>query len=76
MASAKSGNRDLCEYLLRKNAKINTVDDSGRNCLHYGCQFRDLCNYLAAKGGNIMQQDENGVTAVHLAAQYNHAYQV
>ena len=74
MAAASSGNRKLCELLMRKNAQLHKKDDRGRNALHYSAPYKEVGDYFASKGGDILAPDDHGITPIHLAATHNHAY--
>lgn len=60
-SAARNGNRELCEFLLSKNAPVNSKDKSGRTPLYYAAKygFRDLFEILKAKGAAAKDMVKN-----------------
>ncbi|KAK2603897.1 hypothetical protein QQS21_003932 [Conoideocrella luteorostrata] len=72
-ASALSGNYTILQMLLRRGAKVNATDDTGRTALHYGVEMghADVVRVLLEHKADAGIVDNQGLSAMHLAVVNN-----
>jgi len=77
VAAANSGHLDICKYLFRKEADVNTLvnDGTSRSPLHAACQmgFASVVQLLLDKNANPKVEDLTKTTPLHLAVRHGHA---
>jgi ankyrin repeat protein len=69
-SAAKSGDRQLVEFLLTKGADINAKDIDGSTVLHYAAESgdRQLVEFLLTKGSDLKAKGHYGDTILQSAA--------
>jgi len=77
VGAANAGHLDVCKYLFRKEADVNTTvrDGTDRTPLHAACQsgFASVVQLLLEKRASPKVEDLTKTTPLHLAAKYGHA---
>jgi ankyrin repeat protein len=77
VAAANSGHLDICKYLFRKEADVNTLVNDGtlRSPLHAACQmgFASVVQLLLDKKASPRVEDLTKTTPLHLAVKHGHA---
>jgi len=77
VAAANAGHLDICKYLFRKEADVNSVvkDGTDRTALHAACRmgFASVVQLLLEKKADARVEDLTKTTPLHLACKYGHA---
>jgi ankyrin repeat protein len=68
-AASAMGHLSVVQFLLRKGARVNKRDDTGRTALHYAAKYlrEDVADFLVESGANLSLEDNIGSTPIDLA---------
>lgn len=68
--AAKTGSKDICQWLLRRGATIDALDKKGRTALHLSSfnGHASVVKLLKSEACNVHQRDDENGTALHSAA--------
>ncbi|KAF8771630.1 Glycine receptor subunit alpha-2 like protein [Argiope bruennichi] len=72
---ASSGSLEVVEFLIKKNADMNSTDSSGAKPIHMAAKegHRDVLEYFLSLGVSVDERGENDWTLMHYAAAENHS---
>jgi len=77
IAAANAGHLDICKYLFRKDADVNSPvgDGTGRTALHAAAQsgFASVVQLLLEKGADVKAVDLTKTHSLQLAVRHGHA---
>lgn len=77
VGAANAGHLDICKYLIRKEADVNTLvsDGTGRTALHAASQmgFASVVQLLLEKKADPRVEDLTKTHPLHLAVKFGHA---
>jgi ankyrin repeat protein len=67
-----AGHKDIVEFLLANNAKVDAKDGSGRTPLHSAAEkgYKEIAELLLANHANVNAKDRYGSAPLHYAAFY------
>ncbi|KAM0259059.1 hypothetical protein ACHAQJ_003560 [Trichoderma viride] len=71
-AASAMGHLSIVKLLLRKGARVNRRDDTGRTALHYAAKYlrEDVAGFLVESGANLSLEDIIGSTPIDLAVSH------